>query len=31
VVGFDYYLPKPCEPQALLGYLEEWRVSARPR
>lgn len=30
VVGFDHYLPKPCEASELLRYLEEWRASARP-
>ena len=29
VVGFDHYFPKPCEPQGLLQYLEDWRASAR--
>jgi DNA-binding response OmpR family regulator len=29
VVGFDHYFPKPCEPQRLLQYLEDWRASAR--
>ena len=31
VVGFDHYLPKPCEPQELLDYLAQWRASGRPR
>jgi DNA-binding response OmpR family regulator len=30
VVGFDRYLPKPCEPAELLRYVEEWRLSPRP-
>jgi CheY-like chemotaxis protein len=29
VVGFDHYFPKPCEPQQLLQYLEDWRATAR--
>lgn len=30
VVGFDRYLPKPCEPAELLRYVAEWRASAAP-
>jgi CheY-like chemotaxis protein len=30
VVGFDHHFPKPCEPQELVQYLEDWRATARP-
>lgn len=29
VVGFDHHFAKPCEPQELLQYLEDWRATAR--
>jgi DNA-binding response OmpR family regulator len=25
VVGFDHYIVKPCDPEALVAYLDSWR------
>jgi len=30
-VGFDHYLTKPCDPEKLIEYLEEWRADQAAR
>lgn len=29
VIGFDRHFPKPCDPQALVRCLEDWKASGR--